>query len=755
MLDIRIRSSEADYRGFVEVVDLETNQHYLHKPFRQEGVEAVLALDAERVVCLSENSKISILNGRTGKHLKSRDLSEEFPAGFRTKDLVHLKNSPTIALMESYALLILNEEDLSTVLLADSAVWDGAIGALKSLRDLPEQEKARMDLRHTQPAEPLPTNQPFLERLRFSEFIRERDDGKLIAGSYDDELEAKHSFLHPGDPARWYGTYTIDLHNRSIVRTDIDKCYGYAKHNVFFSVSPDGKWGLRRNFKHLRHHKSAPVLGLGRRVFGRRKNGRHPDLADDGVDRFLVSFELWDLENGLFVMNLEVAWLPQENEVRVQDWIEVGKLLSDLEKPFYHHKSDLTQPPKGTFARYFDDVWDEFTKFNWLWQSTWEKSGDAYWLTHRKGLRRIGVDGSVSPLVRFDVELCKESGEENRNSFWRYRLAEVTANEDEFVVRDEHCVLHVPRELVFQKTSEVWVSEAEAKKTVLCRNTGELSTRDTLHLTAHIVEISELSEQGAKKALKHLTNEVAARFNDLLGGTRYSSSFELAFQTVQQTLQEDEFFDLAIKHGWDLREETTHLLTTWLDKLEDKDRDSSCYTAIWAGGDQEHECSCGALGQVLKYLVLTDKNCLEVFRTYLSRRDGEHEVFSADVLGRLYIDTYGFSSPDIYRFGIYWVAIRYRDGRGPVENLWNELGLLDAASSHMLPIVFADLVFEEFAVFNAKWSWSNQSIGEVLEGLKRLLPGNGDWADRLLEEINSREFDGSRREYVSPLKKAS
>ncbi|WP_306029159.1 hypothetical protein [Stappia sp. MMSF_3263] len=653
--------------------------------------------------------------------------------------------------MGTYEILLVSDRDLSTIFQADAVLWNGPVGSLMNIQEMPQAEQERFNSRHRGASRPVDTTEPYFDCPRFADFVRERADGMIVTAWYENEIYDNRSLLNPDDLAERTGLYVLDISNRTIQRLEIDKCYEYSLRQEFVSADPTGRWALRQNFKQIPHQNASLAADLFNSLRGKRKAYRHPDLRNDGKDRFLMSFELWDLQSGDLVRDLEVFWLEIADAAEAKRWMQASAMLAHLDKPFYRHQpEDLTQPPGRLFQMFFKKLEETFKRQHWLWQSAWETSGEALWLTHADGLRRIGMDGSVSPLVRFEgSDRCKQPG---MRGFWNHRMREVVRSGDLFTIRNEHCILHVPTEAVSRMTREVWVSEAEAWVTVLDDTTNrDLTTRETLHLTGHVVELPDLSEQAARSALATLSKDISKRFSKILGGSQYSHTFEPTFRYADTLLTEAEFFDLALEHVWDIRHDCRTLLTTWLDELERKDLGLSFYTGISGGTDATSGYEFGGLGQAMKYLVIMDASCLDVFRTYLSRRDGEHEIFSADILGQMYIDRYGYSSPDIYRFGIFWVATRYSDGCGPVETLWNKLGLLDAASESMAPVAFADLVLEELGAFNAKWGSSDHSIGAVLDGLKRLLPGNGDWADQLLAEIERRDFDGSRRAYRSPL----
>ncbi|MAB01129.1 MAG: hypothetical protein CMN87_07650 [Stappia sp.] len=752
MLDARIQSSETEYCKFLQVIDVETKETFLHQPFPKEKIERVLPLDEDRVLCLAQKSSLVILDGRTGQHLHSRSLSEVFFAGSLVEEMVRCPAHGAIALMGRYAMMLVSDQDLSTTFHADAVLWDGQSGRLMSRRDMSQAEKDRFETRHRGASQSTDRAEPYFDSLHFADFARERADGLILTGFLEDDLSDNRSLRHPDDLAQRTGFYVLDIASGSIRRLEIDKCYGHGLQQAFVSADPTGKWALRQSFRQIPHQNASLVVDLFNRLRGRREDYRHPDLRHDDRDRFLMSFELWDLQTGHHVRDLEVFWMEIANATEAARWKQASAMLARLDKPFYHHQpEDLAQPPERLFQMFFTKLDETFKHQYWLWQSAWESTGDALWLIHSDGLRRIGMDGSVSPLVRFEQQ--KQPG---RPSLWSHRMREVVHSGDTFAIRNAHCILHVPVGAVSRMTRDVCVSEAEARVTVLDDRAGRnLTDRETLHLSGHVVALPELSEQAARAALATLARDISTGFSTILGGSQYSPSFAPAFKHADTLLTEADFFDLARERGWNLRDDCRALLTTWLDELERKDLGRSGYTGIIGGTDPVSGHEFGGLGQAMKYLVMKDSGCLDVFRTYLARRDGEHEIFSAEILGRMYIDRYGYSSPDIYRFGIFWVAMRNCDGCGPVENLWNELGLLDAASEAMTPVAFADLVLEELGAFNAKWNFSHQSIGEVLEGLKRLLPGNGAWADQLLAEIERRPFDGSRRAYQSPLTVAS
>lgn len=626
--------------------------------------------------------------------------------------------------------------------------WTGACGTLRDTGEVSPSQGAGLTGTTPLPGGSTGGDRPSVERLRFADFARQRADGVIVTGFREDDIAARWSRLHPEDLAIRTGFYTLDIAGRTIHRLEIDKRYDRFLHQPFVAADPTGAWVLRQGFRRIPHHRSSVIGRLVAALPGKRAGSPHPDLRDDGRDRFLLTYDLWDLGNRRRVRDLEVFWLEIADAAEAERWRRASAMLARLDRPFYQHRpKDPARPPGQPFDAFFKALDQAFQRLCWLRLSAWERSGDALWLVHRDGLRRIGVDGRVSPLLRVRPSPTRE--DRMREGFWSLPLSEIVEHETHFLVRNPYCLLHVPKDAVFREAAEVWLSEAELGLTVLDETADRpLTLRQTGFLSAHLVSLAELSEAAARSALATLAGEVAARFVALIGGSEGEPTFELAFRTGETILTEAELFALALERGWDLRQATRALLTAWLDAVKRHELGGRGQTAIAGGIDPDTNHWFHGLGQALRYLVATGPDSLDLLRLYLTRRDGEREIFAADVLSRMYLERYGYSSQDSYRFAIFWVATRSSDGPDPADDLWTDLGLLDAAAASMAPAAFADLVLDELGAFADERT--DRPVGAILDALKRVLRGRADpagasgdrWRAELLTELGRRAADG-------------
>ncbi|OLP72223.1 hypothetical protein AK812_SmicGene48257, partial [Symbiodinium microadriaticum] len=275
-----------------------------------------------------------------------------------------------IALMGTYEILLVSDRDLSTIFQADAVLWNGPVGSLMNIQEMPQAEQERFNSRHRGASRPVDTTEPYFDCPRFADFVRERADGMIVTAWYENEIYDNRSLLNPDDLAERTGLYVLDISNRTIQRLEIDKCYEYSLRQEFVSADPTGRWALRQNFKQIPHQNASLAADLFNSLRGKRKAYRHPDLRNDGKDRFLMSFELWDLQSGDLVRDLEVFWLEIADAAEAKRWMQASAMLAHLDKPFYRHQpEDLTQPPGRLFQMFFKKLEETFKRQHWLWQS--------------------------------------------------------------------------------------------------------------------------------------------------------------------------------------------------------------------------------------------------------------------------------------------------------------------------------------------------------------------------------------------------
>ncbi len=104
----------------------------------------------------------------------------------------------------------------------------------------------------------------------------------------------------------------------------------------------------------------------------------------------------------------------------------------------------------------------------------------------------------------------------------------------------------------------------------------------------------------------------------------------------------------------------------------------------------------GGLAHAMRALLLLDgRRSEDIFRTYIAKRDGEHEQFATETIYPEYVAQFGIASEGDLQLAVAVALNIIWGGRGPEERVWREHGLIEIAKQQLTPQRFAEIVTQE------------------------------------------------------------
>lgn len=322
----------------------------------------------------------------------------------------------------------------------------------------------------------------------------------------------------------------------------------------------------------------------------------------------------------------------------------------------------------------------------------WELDETGFWVkfganSRRIEFQRVGLDGSLSPVFSFQrFRDNKMTSLQDVVNLSDPEKVEVKAFDNSLFIRREWCASKMPLMLIaededgFRQSTFPYPPEADVKRFV-----ASLDRRV-------VVRVQAFSEAAISEALRHLAREVSERLADLL----QKDVLELSFKVGKRTITETAFFARLIKERIPVATALRELLTAYLAVKPRVVEANGFFRQLWGPEYQ------GALAPAMQALLQLDPTAHDVFRDYLAKRDGEHEIYSTDTIMKRYIEETGWRDPAMIRFGIYFALIRHRDGQLAVAGgLLDEYRLLRAAEPMIEADEFATMIIQEVDQFVA------------------------------------------------------
>ncbi len=386
--------------------------------------------------------------------------------------------------------------------------------------------------------------------------------------------------------------------------------------------------------------------------------------------------------------------------------------LDEVNKAYHRHKGVLElwkiDPPKLiTLIETRKGVPPDFVK-----NVVWDADGSGFWtqFDHRKNsdrreieFRWLGLDGTDSPVFSFE----RFSGRPSPP------LQEIVDVSDlgQVEIRVHSNSVYIRRDWWESESSSKLIYESEDgfRENTFAYPPEALVKRFLAKSEyRHAVEMEEFSEVPITDALRALTDDIQERFAELIQG----DVFELSFKVGKRTITESAFFERLTKEPMPVTGSLRRLLGTYLE-VQPAVIEAKRIGQIWGPENQ------GALAPAMQALLLLDPSAHDVFRDYLAKRDGEHEIHSTDVIMKHYIEKVGWRDTAMISFGIYFALIRHRDGRVAMKGgLLDEYGLVRAAMKMIEPHEFAALISHEVNQFSVNSGLRRGSKDDLYRALQ-------------------------------------
>lgn len=347
---------------------------------------------------------------------------------------------------------------------------------------------------------------------------------------------------------------------------------------------------------------------------------------------------------------------------------------------------------------------------------TWEPDEAGFWVTFAGNSRqvdfqRIGRDGGQSPAFSFSRFRDKAYPFPQRIADAADpRAVAVRVDGDAVHIRRDWCGLAEPFRLIAEEEDGFRKDVAPYPPAAAVRRFLAQSARP------HVVPVEAFAKPAIDEALQALARDIGERLADLLQGDR----LEIVFKVAGKAMTEAAFFKRLVKARIDATASLRALLAAYLAAHPAAVEAKDLYRQIW-GADGE-----GALAPAMAALLALDPGAHDLFRDYLARRDGEHEVHSTNVIMPDYVAAAGWRDRAMIGFGIYVALIRERDGLVALSGgLLDEHGLLQAAEAMLAPDDLAGLIVDEIDRFVVTPGLDRGSRADLFHALQQSLEMTG------------------------------
>jgi hypothetical protein len=336
---------------------------------------------------------------------------------------------------------------------------------------------------------------------------------------------------------------------------------------------------------------------------------------------------------------------------------------------------------------------------------TWEPDEAGFWiLLEPNELRRIGVDGTVSPLYTLaglteaEQALWSQAGQHSA----RYARAPILELEDDGKLHvyflGEHIVDTRALPKVVGAISPVAVDAVRILETP--RNSPR-SARILKDATTRFA-LPDLSEAGISAALAAMTG----RLDAMLAPRDY---IRPAFLTPDSVLDERAFFALIRERCPGAVPALRTLILTYAAKVRALGRSHIFYAT-----DEEV-----AFGHAALALAHLDADCGTILIAFLQDRRAEHDPFTRDAVLATYHRRHGWTGEPGMRLGIAYASSESFGGGLGIEDVWQWRGLREAAQGMPVETVAALILGQTF-IAGRQWA-----VAEIRQG----------WIDALSKRI--------------------
>jgi hypothetical protein len=370
-------------------VEADDGSPRLLMPFAGQSIAKGTMVDDDRIFCLAQDGACCLLDWRSGRELASGRTRNPHA------DVLVTRDARCVVLYSGAILHVLRADDLTTAIEADAVrwLWGGRQGQLV---DSCVHTSAR--------AAGGPTRfQPSTDSWLFLQGpLIEDAAGRLLIQLYEQR----------DNEGKRYGLYHIDRESWTVRLDLFELAYDYPIFNPFRWFSPSGRYAARWHLGSLAYDSGARPAG-GLFGFGKRPASKHRDALADGNKRFGLALEIWSTDPLAFqtsvVTRLQTLYTTADNEF----WQRQGRECAENFIRFAGHAAGDAPRPRPplpdprtlsvAMLEGYRSLAHQLQEFlAWIKMVAWEPGENALWLVYADpGLRRVGADGSLSPLFTF------------------------------------------------------------------------------------------------------------------------------------------------------------------------------------------------------------------------------------------------------------------------------------------------------------------------------------------------------------------
>ena len=711
--------------GYLQVFDQRGARVLLCRPFNGTSISQHIVLGEDRVLCLSSTGKMAMLELPSGKYLASGALPPE-----QSGTICWLAERELFALWNKNSILFFSSKTLEFVSGFDGVVWQGDEGELTHATIREDTSGL------AQKAKPEPRDENW-KSLKINNFLAESIDGRVSAGYHVPGAQRDAEDVNPftDDPADQYGVYDINPNAGIIRRSKVNRSIDPDSVDPIVGVSPCGRFAARISTARLARAEGV-TDGLMSRMF-KSDTPEHRDIQSDGLARYAVEIDIWALAPLQLVRTVPVGWFPVHSKILDQRLSEIAKQSESQNDPFEHCLNDA----KGmSDVNGLKQAWADFRKQLPLDRLFWEDDSLAFWLTTSNGLiRRVGLDGTVSPYVVFE-RFAKLKD-------WPFDPTKADAGIPRDVIRVDRFGSEISIEtgnglvtfdMSMLDTDASFIAVAEADDNLTNAKPPQIEAEEVFDLVTQPILLESLTETAVNEAFTNLCVDLSDGLDGFMRGAAKLPGFELGFLADGQRLYEYELFGQADAEGWKLADALRPMLEIWFACYTDYNDRMGEFCPIAGPSDPNDGQIIPAMAMAMRHLVLEDPKSVDLYRHFLALRDGPNEDVGTDLIGMEYFAKNEFLNDADVAFGIYFAMIRNRDGRGPMDVLWNEHGTLEGAYAFMRPEEFAALAYAEIRANHPGLDCPKAMQDALIASLVETLQEDPNWgaqASRHLDDL--------------------
>lgn len=524
--------------------------------------------------------------------------------------------------------------------------------------------------------------------------ITVRPDGKLIYQHHEESQDKRRlDGVTLVDPDT--GAFEVDLQT-----TGLDDMAGRCFQECLFRTpSPDGRYWLRPDVNHL------------------------PVMKPEGANKPLygVTVQLWEAFPLKFVRRIVVGWVEADDRAQSYHALAEAAAAANL--------GPLGNIHRSAFPAEISNSKDDWFAFEFYVRQSlaaktafvdWQPDGQAFWVRSSSSVSCVGVDGSISPLLRSERARIHGNHHEwpmdltvmpGRRARVTYQLMSRKPPVGIYTGTIEYDGMPSPTPWAAYFlpmaqdgfNSDDQAAEAKvAARLAKVRNEGRMLT----------VPLDDMTEAGCIAAIDALTEQITAGFAQ----RAIADEIRISFKSKAKTYAEDKFFaEVAAKYP-----AAAPALRRLIEKFAADEKNIDIY---WSS-----DRGIGVLAYAVMALGLIDADAFPTIQRYAARIDGEHESFFIQKTVPALFKAHGWTDAAI-DFGVYLLIYDGSPWFYDFSTIWKKWGMGKAVMATLTPQQFAARLARQFHS-------EPDAIQHLAEGFENKFPQpHAPWVRDVFKEL--------------------